>query len=220
MATKKKAAEITAQEILSQYTDYVLDNEKKPSTVYKFCKAIGIEETAFYKFFASLEAVESFFFESLHSHTVALLDGNEDYASYEDANKLLSYYFTFFEMATANRSYILLSLKGNKNTLASLMQLKELRTHFLAFANTITSTQSMMPDEKLKKMEGKILQEGAWLQFLFTLNFWMNDTSPSFEKTDVLIEKSVRASFDVMENIPMKSLVDLGKFLWKERPFQ
>ena len=77
MATKKKAAEMTAQELLSKYTEYVLDNEKKPSTVYKFCKTIGIEETAFYKFFASLEAIESYFFESLHSHTLSLLHRNE-----------------------------------------------------------------------------------------------------------------------------------------------
>lgn len=220
MATKKKAAALTAQDIIDHYTTYLLEQASKPSNVYQFCTKINIEESEFYKHFASFEMVEAAFFVALHQHSMHLLEKNEAYASYDNANKLLSYYFTFFEMATANRSYILMSLKGNKNTLASLMQLKELRTHFLAFANTITSTQSMMPDEKLKKMEGKILQEGAWLQFLFTLNFWMNDTSPSFEKTDVLIEKSVRASFDVMENIPMKSLVDLGKFLWKESPFK
>jgi hypothetical protein len=35
-----------------------------------------------------------------------------------------------------------------------------------------------------------------------------------------MIEKSVKASFDVLDNFPMKSVIDLGKFLWKERPFQ
>jgi AcrR family transcriptional regulator len=220
MTTKKKTATPTAQDIIDHYSTYLLEQGSRPTSVYQFCKEINIEESEFYKHFASFEMIEAAFFVALHEHSMCLLEKNEAYASYDNANKLLSYYFTFFEMATANRSYILMSLKGNKNPLASLTQLKELRTHFLAFANTITSTQSMMPDEKLKKMEGKILQEGAWLQFLFTLNFWIKDTSPSFEKTDVLIEKSVRANFDVMENIPMKSLVDLGKFLWKESPFK
>ncbi len=45
----------------------------------------------------------------------------------------------------------------------------------------------------------------------------MDDTSASFEKTDVFIEKSVRASFDLIDTTPLKSLVDLGKFLYKEK---
>lgn len=220
MATKKKAAEMTAQELLSKYTEYVLDNEKKPSTVYKFCKTIGIEETAFYKFFASLEALESFFFESLHSHTLALLQGNEEYAHYEDANKLLSYYFTFFEMATANRSYILMSLKEDKNPMEGYQKLGAMRKEFLLFVNDILEKNYKLPGEQLQKIEAKLLQEGAWLQFLLTFKFWMKDSSPNFEKTDVLIEKSVKASFEIIEAFPVQSVIDLGKFLWKERPFQ
>jgi len=44
----------------------------------------------------------------------------------------------------------------------------------------------------------------------------MDDDSPSFEKTDMAIEKSVRIVFDVFDNTPIDSIVDFGKFLWKE----
>lgn len=220
MATRKKASEISAEELLSKYTEYVLEHGGKPSSVYMFCKNIKIEEPEFYKHFASLEKLEAGFFAALHEHTVALLNKNDEYHHYNDANKLLSYYFTFFEMATANRSFILMSLEAGKSPFEKLMQLKELRRHFLLYVDSLLSERRIMPDEKLKKVEGKLLQEGAWLQFLFTMKFWMNDTSPNFEKTDVMIEKSVKASFDVLDNFPMKSVIDLGKFLWKERPFQ
>lgn len=220
MATKKKQSVLTAQEILSKYTDYVLESEQKPSNVYKFCKAIGIEEATFYQHFASLEVLESFFFESLHNHTVALLHGNEGYADYEDANKLLSYYFTFFEMATANRSYILMSLKEDSKQLESYLKLASIRKQFLLFVNEILEHHYKLPGEQLQKIEAKLLQEGAWLQFLLCFKFWMKDSSPNFEKTDVLIEKSVKASFEIFESFPLQSVVDLGKFLWKERPFQ
>jgi ubiquinone biosynthesis protein COQ9 len=49
-----------------------------------------------------------------------------------------------------------------------------------------------------------------------TLKFWMDDTSPSFEKTDIFIEKAVNASFDLMEMKPIKHLVDFAKFIWQE----
>jgi ubiquinone biosynthesis protein COQ9 len=45
----------------------------------------------------------------------------------------------------------------------------------------------------------------------------MNDESSNFEKTDVFIEKSVKASFDLAYNIPTQSIIDFGKFLWKEQ---
>ena len=45
----------------------------------------------------------------------------------------------------------------------------------------------------------------------------MEDSSPSFEKTDVVIEKSVRAIFDVFETTPLESVIDFGKFLWKDK---
>jgi hypothetical protein len=48
----------------------------------------------------------------------------------------------------------------------------------------------------------------------------LKDTSPNFEKTDLFIEKSVKASFEILEALPVQSVLDLGKFLWKERPFQ
>jgi hypothetical protein len=49
------------------------------------------------------------------------------------------------------------------------------------------------------------------------MKFWLDDTSPSFEKTDIFIEKSVNTSFDVLNIQPLKSVIDLGKFLFKEK---
>jgi len=45
----------------------------------------------------------------------------------------------------------------------------------------------------------------------------MSDESPSFEKTDVAIEKSVNTIFDLFDNTPLNNVLDFGKFLWKEK---
>ena len=63
----------------------------------------------------------------------------------------------------------------------------------------------------------QVFSEGAWLQFLFLLNFWANDDSAQFEKTDIAIEKSVNTIFDLFDNTPLNSILDFGKFLWKEK---
>ena len=48
------------------------------------------------------------------------------------------------------------------------------------------------------------------------MKYWMDDNSARFEKTDVAIEKSVNAIFDVFNTTPLESVLDFGKFLFKE----
>jgi ubiquinone biosynthesis protein COQ9 len=52
---------------------------------------------------------------------------------------------------------------------------------------------------------------------MLTLKFWIDDRSKSFEKTDLFIEKSINASFDLINISPLNSLVDFGKFIIKEK---
>ena len=95
--------------------------------------------------------------------------------------------------------------------------LSDLRTHFKNFVKTLDIETIDFKQESIEKVQEKGREEFFWLQLLITLKFWMEDSSPSFEKTDVLIEKSVQASFDAMNTQPVKSFIDLGKFIVKER---
>jgi len=62
-----------------------------------------------------------------------------------------------------------------------------------------------------------LFSEASWAQLLFFLKFWLDDTSPNFEKTDAAIEKSINVAFDVFDNTQLDAIFDLGKFLWKEK---
>ena len=199
------------------YTDYVLTHQKQPSSVYIFCKEIGEEEQEFYKYFASFSALEENVFSTLFEETLTMLQNSEGYHEYDNKTKLLSFYFTFFELLTANRSLITYLLKAEKHDLKQLSKLKELRKLFQAFIQSMDLNVVDIPKEKIQKIQGKAIDELAWGQFLLTLKFWMEDTSPSFEKTDLFIEKSVHASFDLMDLTPLKNIIDFGKFLWKEK---
>ena len=214
MAKKK---EITNQDILGFYIDYFLENNKAPHSVYKFAKQYNFEETVFYVNFSSFEQIEKTFFTSLFQQTMGLLEKSEDFESYDARTKLLSFYFTYFEMLTANRSFTVALLKEDKNKLKSLSKLTELRKHFKQFFDTLEIEKIDLKQDKLVEIQEKTMSEMAWFQFLFTLKFWIDDTSLSFEKTDIFIEKSVNTSFDLMDVAPLKSLIDFGKFMWQEK---
>jgi hypothetical protein len=149
--------------------------------------------------------------------TMELLQKDDNYETYDMKSKLLSFYFTFFEFLTANRSYVIMNLQQNKNQLKNVMQLSSLRKSFKNFIVEITTDEILIEQENLQEIQEKAIQESAWVQFLFTLKFWMEDSSPSFEKTDIYIEKSVKLSFDLMNIAPINSLIDFGKFIFKEK---
>ena len=214
MAKKKK---ITSTEIISNYMDYVLDNDKKPKSVYSFAKANNFEEATFYEHFGSFEALEQSIFEVFFENTKAVLEKSNDYQSFDARNKLLSFYYTFFEMLTANRSYIVLVLDHKKGDLKKLRSLIKLKQRFTNFIDDLEITLLKVKQETLEKVQNKTLKESAWFQLLVTIKFWLDDTSPSFEKTDIFIEKTVNTSFDLIDVKPLKSVIDLGKFLMKEK---
>lgn len=219
MAAKKKQP-VTAEQIIDCYSQYVLERGSKPTSVYSLMHASGFSEADFYQHYASFSALESAYLSALFHHSLELIHQSADYAHYDAAQKLSSLYFTFIEMATANRSMVLYLLTESKNPMHSLEKLKPLRADFLKFVQQILQAPMATESKRLNEVQTKLVHEGAWIQFLSILKYWMDDTSAGFEKTDVFIEKSVQAAFDLVYHSPMKSVVDLGKFLWKEKMVQ
>lgn len=219
-AAKKKNNSWDESSILEKYMELFLEQNDALKNVYTFCKKNGISEGDFYTFYASLDQVKSAFWNTLMQHTLQTLNKSEDFASYSAREKMLSFYFTFFENLTMNRSYVLAVLPSDCKQWKDWKQLHEVRNSFLHFVEDVMSTQTNALDEKLSKVLQPLYKEGFWGQFLYTLKYWMEDTSKGFEKTDIFIEKSVQASFDLVQNTPLNSLFDLGKFIWKDKsPF-
>ena len=215
MATKK--ATLSKDKIVTMYMDYTLENNEKPKSVYQFMKLNGYLETEFYTFFGTLEGIEKDIYVLFLQKTVELLNKNKEYETYDMKNKMLSFYFTFFELLAANRSYVVMSLKEHQNQLKSLMQLSELRVAFKEYVTTIITDEYRIKNEKAQEYQEKAITEGSWIQLLMTLKFWLDDSSPAFEKTDIFIEKSVKATFELMNISPIESLIDFGKFIFKEK---
>ncbi|MDO6490916.1 MAG: TetR family transcriptional regulator C-terminal domain-containing protein [Cellulophaga sp.] len=214
MAKKKN---VTAEDIINFYMDFVLENEKQPSSVYKFSKINNFEESIFYNFFNSFDTLEKHIFNAFYNHTIKALETDQAYSEFDSRTKLLSFYYTFFEMLTANRSYVVYALNKHKNKLKSVSMLSNLKNSFSNYIIGLDIDTIDLKQEKLEKIQQKTLKESAWIQLLITIKFWLDDTSSSFEKTDIFIEKSVNTTFDLLDTKPLQSIIDLGKFIYKEK---
>ncbi|WP_281540790.1 TetR family transcriptional regulator C-terminal domain-containing protein [Maribacter aestuarii] len=214
MATKAKKT--TKELLFSAYMDYVLEHETVPKSIYKFCKLNKIKEEDFYLFFGSLESLKKGIWEQFFTSTLSLMKKNKDYDNFSNKDKMLTFFYTIFETLTLNRSYVLFILKHNGGAMKNMEELKGIRRHIKSFSKDLIEDGNVDKNFKITKHNPQLFSEGAWLQFVFLLKFWMNDDSAGFEKTDIAIEKSVNTIFDVFDNTPLDNIIDFGKFLYKE----
>jgi len=214
MARKKN---IKKTDLIKFFMDYYLEHSETPKSVHQFAKINNFHERDFYTYYGSLRGLEKDIFQNFFDQTVSLLVESDEYESFDPRNKLLSFYYTFFEILGANRSYVLLSLESGKSPLRSMKVLAPIKKSFDEFIESIEIKTMDLKNDKLERFKKDSLKQTSWSQLLITLKFWLEDDSPSFEKTDLFIEKSIKAGFDLLDSAPLKSLVDLGKFLYHQK---
>ena len=213
----KKKKNVSKLDILTLYMDLVVSQKTRPIDVDDFCNEVNIKSDNFYKHLKSLKKVEKTVFKELFKNSLEVLNESEEFASFDKKNQLLSLYFTFFENLNLNREYILIVLKGCKNKLKSFSTLSDLKKNYIQYIQHLNLSESILPIDGLEKVQKKIIGESAWFQLFLTIKFWLDDTSESFEKTDILIEKSINTSFELLENKFLKNAFDLSKFIYKEK---
>src|SRR5690554_4078928 len=217
MMENSTSPKISREQIISVYMESVLINERTPKSIFKFCRENKISEEEFYSFFGSFEGIQKEIWNLFYKQTIQLINADASYETFENREKVLTFYYTFFEILTLNRSYVLFVLKEHHDVMKNLSQLKGLRSNVKDFFSALILQENETKNFKALKRSPMVFSEGAWLQTLFLIKYWMEDNSAGFENTDIAIEKSVRASFDLFDNSPLESVLDFGKFLWKEK---
>lgn len=198
--------------IVDQYIDETLTTGLRPISIYKFCEKLKISELDFYNNFSSFKAIEAQFWSTIVHQTLKIIE-NDEIEEDNTHHYLLSFYYTLFENLKLNRSFILFLTKNNKAKLQVDFKLKKvLKPHLSNISKNIHTPLHSISEE----VGERISEEGIWIQFITIFHFWLRDESLGFEKTDLFIEKSTRAGIDLTENIPTESIIDLGKFIFKE----
>lgn len=214
----KNTTEISSELIFTMYGDYILNRGHRPTSVYAFAKANNFEEKEFYHFFANFHQIEKEIINHFFQKSFELVFKEPGAKEMSAKEKLLNVYFVFFENLTMNRSLVLTLLKNSK--LEQLKTLEALRTSFFNFIDNIDFKNLEIFEnarDKTKKLFQKSRHAALWLHLLSIIEFWKNDNSADFVKTDIFIEKTIDSGFELVENEALRKLFDLGKFLWQEK---
>jgi hypothetical protein len=205
----------TTESIQKAYIDFVLTEGEEPKSVYVFAKKNEMSEEEFYRFFGSFDAIEQSVWTDLANKALTEIKEQEIWAQYSAREKALSFFFSFFELLKSSRSFAVYSIKKQPRTLSSPRVLDGFKDVFEAFAEIILTEGIETAELSDRKFFSKRYKDALWIQFGFVLNFWINDNSAGFEKTDEAIEKGVNVTFDLFQRSPIDNLFEYGKFLAK-----
>lgn len=216
--TKIASKKITKEKLQLQFMEYLLLHEKTPTSVFAFTRSLKIKESDFYDHYNSFKALEGDIWKSWFEETMAVLHEDDAYLQYSVREKVLAFYYTWLEVLSKNRSFVLMKFSLTKDTDLNPDFLVALKDAFKPFVNDLL-LEGKDTMEVADRPFSKQYDKGFWMQFMFVTRFWINDDSNGFEQTDAAIEKAVNFSFDLVSKGPLDSFLDLAKFLYQTKKF-
>lgn len=210
----------TSEEIKNGYIDYVLTHDEQPKSVYSFVKDLNITEAEFYTYYGSFDSIEKLIWVELTSETLAAIQEQEVWGQYSSRDKMLSFFYSYVELLKRQRSFIVYSLKKHTSGFATPAVLSGVKPVFESFAEGLIADGLETGELAERKFLTRRYKDALWIQYAFIVNFWVNDDSAGFEKTDEAIEKGINVTFDLFQRSPLDNLFEYGKFLSRNSNFK
>ena len=215
---KKTTKKDLKKVILEAFQAYVLEHGVTPPSVFKFAKDLKMKEEEFYTWFTSFEAIKSAIWLEIFDQTLLQIESQEVFKEYSAREKFLGFLFTWIEELKKNRSYLLSLYSGNFKKLTPLpKEAMEFKEKFKEFASEIILEGKETEEIANRPFITDKYDEAMWFQLWFVFQYWLDDRSPRFEKTDAAIEKSVNLAFDLMGKSALDSFLDFAKFMYQSK---
>lgn len=211
---KNKTSEANMPNWQELYIQFVLENSKRPTSAYEFCKFAGQTEEAYYENYGTIDALESDIWLGFFLETKNQIQADEQYQAYSVREKLLAFDYTWIENLKPRRSFITLIMQ-RKNQVA----FKKFKEQFEIYAQELLAEALETGEAQNRNVINSIYPKMLWMQTLYLLHFWLKDASSNFEQTDAAIEKSVNFFFDLTGRSFIDSLVDFAKFSFQNLKF-
>lgn len=213
-----RAKQKSREDIIELFMEYVCVHGLD-ITIDEFCKSKKVKSDQFIVHLDTIEEAEKTVWEELMIAAIRTVSADPHYANFSKRDRLLSLYYTFFENCSLNEPFLDVSIEHHSK-LNAISVLKKLKLHFTEYIQAIHE-QPIIPlggaEDRINQITNTAVSEAYYAQLLFLIDFWANDDSTNHEKTDIAIEKTVKASMDLVDYTPIKSVLDFGKFMWKER---
>ncbi len=194
-------------QIISAYKDILLKGIESVNT-YTVSKAAGISEKDFYKYFSSIDAVGRAIWAELFDKVQEELNQSEVYKEYSSREKMLAYFFTFFDVALPEKAFML-------KTYFKPSIIEEYRKNYRDFVAHLVEEGIEKQEIKERFTISNYYPDAVWLLHIRLLHFWLHDDSENHIDTEKAIEVFSKVPLELMGENLFDSLFDSLKFTFE-----
>lgn len=192
------------EKIIDAYKEMLIAGTEEINS-YTISRKIDISEKEFFQYFTSADDIARKVWSNLADTVIEQLNSSELYNSYPPRQKILSYYFTFFEVALNERTFIERSAKSGK-------ALEAYKEKFKQFVADIVQEGIAVEDIKERLALSNYYPEGLWQLHVRLLHFWLKDSSEHFVETERAIETYSKVPLELMGPNLLDSVLETFKF--------
>lgn len=195
--------------LIQAYRDLV-NTDTYPINAYTVAQKAGISEQEFYAHFASADAIGSHIWTQLAHEVSEALHSSAQYREYPARQKVLSYFFTFFEVAVKERTFI-------DQTLGDDRIMKAYKTAFKELMQQIVEEGLATDDIKDRLYQSRNYPIVMWELHMKLVRFWLRDESEGFAETEKAVENYSKLPLEMMGPNLVDSMVDTVKYELERR---
>ncbi|MCB9230866.1 MAG: hypothetical protein H6581_04350 [Bacteroidia bacterium] len=176
----------------------------------------GLSASDLHALYGKIEELEADVWLGWLETTLFRLQSSEEYPEYMARDKALAFFYTFMEVVGPNRTYIKTAFNQASFRRYHPYFLHSFRKGFDQYVQTLLKAGRENQEIMDRMLVDQAYPEIFWMQFIFVLNYWLNDKSDGASQTDAAIEKAVNLCFDLIGHTPLDSILDFSKFLFQK----
>lgn len=191
-------------QIIEAYKEMLIGGEGEINS-FTISRKIGATEKDFFQYFTSADDVARKIWSNIGDQVMEVLNGSELHNSYPPRQKVLSYFFTFFDVALNERTFI-------DRTIGNNDYLKSYRESFKNYIGDIVQEGIATEDMKERLSLSNYYPKVLWELHVKLVRVWLNDSSDNFVETEKAIEIYSKVPLELMGPNLLDSLFETVKY--------
>lgn len=203
----------TKVKIQQAYQAFIKNKCKKPESFDAFSEHLKSMNIELKDVYHSLTRIERDIVLGTFTETLSRLENEPEYLEFSTREKVLACYFTWLEELVEIREMLKVLTKHSLISPVTERFLKSVEPVFKTYIEDLLKEGADTGEIADRKIIESRYPTVLWYNTRFILQYWLNDDSEDYERTDAAIEKAVNFVFDLLAPNPIDSGFDLLKFL-------
>jgi hypothetical protein len=195
------------EKIIEAYKEMVIKGEPEINP-FTLSQKVGLAEKDFFQYFSSVDDIGRKIWANLCDSVMLELNQSELYSSYAARQKILSYFFTFFEIARTERTFITRTIDKDRVVGAYAKKFKEIALDIIQ--------EGIATEDIQERFYSSYYPDIVWNLHFSLLKFWISDDSENFVETEKAIEVYSKVPLEIMGPNIFDSIFDSIKFSIKQ----